>query len=213
MNISYISKGVWLKKKKFQHISGTTLLVLYTNVRDKNAVALENKALREREHPSAHRSVNELLGQTICHAPWPKVNPIVHPTSYPTRIPFIPSESTLPFQRYNNFHILPWKSKIKFIGEVKRWSHNVSLTSYRLTSILFHVNAPCAPPPQPPSMTIGHSIPEIQLNFKFDLENTRSRSWRKSKLEVTKWGVASHRLTFLFVLCQSTRPFLRNKIF
>ena len=31
----------------------------------------------------------------------PKVNPIVHPTSYPTHIPFILCESTLPFLNYN----------------------------------------------------------------------------------------------------------------
>ena len=30
----------------------------------------------------------------------PKVNPIVHPISYPTHIPFIPCESTLPFLNY-----------------------------------------------------------------------------------------------------------------
>ena len=28
--------------------------------------------------------IDPLLGQSICHAPWPKINPIVHPTSYPT---------------------------------------------------------------------------------------------------------------------------------
>ena len=49
--------------------------------------------------------IDPLLGWSICHAPWPKVNPIVHPTSYPTHIPFIPCESTLPFLNYSNFNI------------------------------------------------------------------------------------------------------------
>ena len=108
-------------------------------------------------------------------------NPIVHPTSYPTHIPFIPSESTLPFLNYSNFNILPWKSKVKVMGEVKVWSHNVSLTFYRLTSLSFHVNRP------------SHSWDK---NFsKFDLENPRSRSWKRYNLKVTTWvqhSVDSH---------------------
>ena len=76
-----------------------------------------------------------LLGRSICQAPWP--NPIVHRTSYPTHIPFITSESTLPFLGYSNFNILPWKFKVKVMGEVKVWSHKVSLTFYWLTSLLF----------------------------------------------------------------------------
>ena len=107
------------------------------------------------------------------HRPWPKVNPIVHPTSYPTHIPFIPSELPLPFLSYSNFNILPSKSKVKVMGEVKVWSHNVSLTFDRLTSLLFHVNWP------------SHSW---DTTFsKFDLENPRSRSWARGKLEVTTW--------------------------
>ena len=86
--------------------------------------------------------IDPLLGRSICHALWPKVNPIVHPTSYPTQIPFIPSELTLPFLSYGNFNILPWKSQVKVMGEVKVWSHIVSLTFYRLTSFSFHVNQP-----------------------------------------------------------------------
>ena len=71
--------------------------------------------------------IDPLLGRSICHAPLPKINPIAHPISYPTHIPFIPSESTLPFLNYSNFNILPWKSKVKIMGEVKVWSHNVRL--------------------------------------------------------------------------------------
>ena len=99
------------------------------------------------------------------------LNPIVHPTSDPTHIPFIPSESTLPFLSYSNFNILPWKSKVKVMGEVKVWRHNVSLTFY------LHPFR---------SMSIGHPVPEIRLS-KFDLENPRSRSWKRWTLKVTTW--------------------------
>ena len=68
---------------------------------------------------------------------------------------------------------LPWKSKIKVMGEVKVWSHNVSLTFYRLTSLSFHVNQP------------SHSWNTAVS--KFDLEYPRSRSWVRWTLKVTKW--------------------------
>ena len=81
--------------------------------------------------------------------------------------------SNLPFLSYNNFNILHWISKVKVMGEVNVWSHNVSLTFYRLTSLSFHVNRP------------SHSW----YNFfsKFDLENPRSSSWKRWTLKVTTW--------------------------
>ena len=88
-------------------------------------------------------------------------------------IPSIPSELTLPFLSYSNFNILPWKSKVKVMGEVKVWSHNVSLKFYRFTSLSFHVNRP------------SHSW---DTTFsKFDLENSKSRSWKRCSLKVTTW--------------------------
>ena len=68
---------------------------------------------------------------------------------------------------------LPWKSKVKVMGEVKVWSHNVSLAFYRLTSFSFHVNQP------------SHSW--VTIFSKFDLENLRSRSWKRWMLKVTTW--------------------------
>ena len=59
------------------------------------------------------------------------------------------------------------------MGEVKVKSHNVSLTSYRLTSFSFHVNRP------------SHSW-DTAIS-KFDVENSRSRSWVRSKFKVTTW--------------------------
>ena len=66
----------------------------------------------------------------------------MRPTSYSTHIPFIPSESTLPFLRYSNFDILPWKSKVKVIGEFKIQCHNMGPTSSQFESCFFHVNPP-----------------------------------------------------------------------
>ena len=57
--------------------------------------------------------------------------------------------------------------------EVKVESHKVGATSYRLTSLSFHVNQP------------SHSW---DTTFsKFDLENPRSRSWVRGKLRVITW--------------------------
>ena len=57
-----------------------------------------------------------------------------------TYIPFVPRQSGIPFLSYDFFKIRPWKSMVKVMGEVTLQSHNVGLTSYRLTSLSFHVN-------------------------------------------------------------------------
>ena len=59
-----------------------------------------------------------------------------------THIPFVPCESAIQFLRYHFFKIWPWKSKVKVMVEVKVESHKVGVTSYLLTSLLFHVNRP-----------------------------------------------------------------------
>ena len=79
-----------------------------------------------------------------------------------THIPFVPCQSALPFLRYSIFKVWPWKSRVKVMGEVTVQSHNVGLTSYRLTSLSFHVNRP------------SHSWDTAFS--KFDLENQGSRS-------------------------------------
>ena len=64
--------------------------------------------------------------------------------------------------------IWPWKkSKVK----VKAQGHIVGSTSYGLTSLLFHVNWP------------SHSW--NTAFSKFDHENSKSRSWKRSKLKAT----------------------------
>ena len=88
-----------------------------------------------------------------------------------THIPFVPSQSGIPFLSYDVFKTWPWKSKVKVMGEVTVQSHNVSLTSYRLTFLLFQVNQ------------ASHSW--VPMFSKFDLENQGSRSWVRSQFKVT----------------------------
>ena len=79
-----------------------------------------------------------------------------------THISLIPCQSAIPFLRYDFFKIWPWKSKVKVMGEGNVESHKVGVTSYRFTSLSFHVNRPF------------HSWDT--LFSKFDLEIPRSRS-------------------------------------
>ena len=81
------------------------------------------------------------------------------------------------FLRYCIFKIWPWISKVKVIAQ----GHKVGITPYRLISLSFHVNRP------------AHSWDTAIL--KFDVENSRSGSWVRSKLKVRTWvqhSVDSH---------------------
>ena len=109
-----------------------------------------------------------------------------------THIPFVPCQSALPFLR-SIFKIWPWKSRVKVMGEVTVQSHNVGLTSYRLTSLSFHVNRPSH------SSDTGFS--------KFNLEIQRSRSWVRSHLN-SQWGSSILSIHIPFVPCQSGIPFM-----
>ena len=80
----------------------------------------------------------------------------------PTHIPFLQCESGIPFLSWDFFKICPWKSRAKVMRQVTLQSHNVSLRSYRLTSLSFHVNR------------ASHS--SVMTFSKFDLENQGSRS-------------------------------------
>ena len=94
-----------------------------------------------------------------------------------SRIPLIPCQLALPFLRYSIFKLWPWKSKVKVIAQ----GHKVGITPYRLISLSFHVYQP--------SHFWDTAI------SKFDNENSRSRSWVRSKLKITIWvqhSVDSH---------------------
>ena len=115
-----------------------------------------------------------------------------------TRILSVPCQSVIPFRRYVFLKIWPWKSKVKVMGEVKVWSHNVSLTFYQLTSFSSHVNRP------------SHSWDTTFSNF--DLENPRSRSWVRGKLK-SQYGSNILSTHIPFIPCQSAIPFLRYDFF
>ena len=86
---------------------------------------------------------------------------------------FVPCQSGIPFLSYDFLKILPWKSRVKVMGGVTVHSQNVGLTSYRFTSLSFHVNQ------------ASHSW--VTTFWKFDLENQGSRSWVGSQFKVTMW--------------------------
>ena len=136
-----------------------------------------------------------------------KVQGQVGLTSYPlAHIPFIACQSTLPFLTYGYFEIcdlgfrfksicpsileiqlfqhLTLKYKVKVKGEVKVQGQVRGPTSYRFTTLLFHVNQP--------SQSWGMAI------SKFTLENIRSksRSRVRSKFKFTV-VLASYQLASL----------------
>ena len=98
-----------------------------------------------------------------------------------------------PLLNYDFFKIWPWNPRVKVIDEVTVQSHNMGITSYRLTSFSFHVNRP------------SHSWDTAFSNF--DLKNQGSRSWVWSQFKSHWWSniLSTH---ILFVPCQWGIPFL-----
>ena len=99
-----------------------------------------------------------------------------------THNPFVPCQSGIPLLSYDFLKIWPWNSRVKVIDEVTVQSHNVGITSYRLT--ILH------------SMSIGPPILEIQhfqnLTFKI---NGQGHGWGHSLSH--NEGLTSNRLTSL----------------
>ena len=122
---------------------------------------------------------------------------------------------------------LSWKSKVKVMGKVKIQGQKECPTSYRLTSILYHINqlshswatsiskfenqgqGHSSRPHSGPnihshlSFHVNRSFHSWDIAFlKFVLENPRSKSWVRSNFNTLS--------TFIpFVPCQSALPFLR----
>ena len=118
---------------------------------------------------------------------------IVGPTSYPTRIPFIPCQSAIPFLRYG---YLTLKIQVQCHGKVKGQGHIVGSTTYQLTSLSFHVDRP------------SHSW-DMAIS-KFDLESPRSKSGQRLRSHSGSNILSTH---IPFIRCQSTLPFLRYNFF
>ena len=109
-----------------------------------------------------------------------------------THIPFVPCQSALPFLGYSIFKIWPWKWRVKVMGEVTVWSHNVGLTSYRLTSFLFHVNRV--------------SLLELRLSLTLKIKGEGHGWGGHWKSQCGSSILSTH---ILFVPCQLALPFLR----
>ena len=100
-----------------------------------------------------------------------------------THIPFVPCQSALPSLTCSIFKIWPWKSRVKVMGEVTIQSHNVGLTSYRLTSLLFHVNR------------ASHS--SVMTFFKIWPWNSKVKVMGEVTVQSHNVGLTSYRLTSL----------------
>ena len=115
-----------------------------------------------------------------------------------TQIPFVPCQSALPFLRYSIFKIWPWKSKVKVMGEVDIQSHKGGVTSYRLTSLSFHVNRP------------SHSWDTTFSNLALKIQG-QGHGWGECWQSQSGCNILS--IHIAFVPCQSALPFLRYSIF
>ena len=79
---------------------------------------------------------------------------------------FVPWQSDHFWLRYSKFHIWPWKFKVKVMAKVKADGHIWALEFHRYVCFSFRGNR----------TIFGWDI----ANSIFDLEKSRSRSWRKS---------------------------------
>ena len=59
-----------------------------------------------------------------------------------THLLFVPCQSAIPFLRYDFFQTWPWKSKVKFMVEVKVEGHKVGVIFYRRTSLSNYPSIP-----------------------------------------------------------------------
>ena len=94
--------------------------------------------------------------------------------------------------------IWPWKSKVKVMGEVTVQSHNVGLTSYRLTSLSFHVKR------------ASHSwVTTFFENLTLKIKGQGHGCGHSSKSQSGSNILSIH---IPFVPCQSALPFQRYSI-
>ena len=96
------------------------------------------------------------------------------------------------------FKIWPWKSRVKVMVEVTVQSHNVCLTSYRLTPLSFQ--------------SIGHPIPELRLFQNLILKiKGQGHGWGQSWKSQCASNILSIHIPF--VPCQPALPFLKYSVF
>ena len=107
---------------------------------------------------------------TSTHPPW---FPIGHSYGHEwlTHILFVLCQSALSFLKPGYFKLWPWNYKVKLMGVGKGRENAVSPVCNWFAFFLFHINQ--------------ITIPEIPLFWNWTLKNQRSRSWVRSKVEVT----------------------------
>ena len=165
-----------------------------------------NKAFRERRHPSAPRSVNEQpihwpTGWKLIYLPCTVAHKGAHCASniVSNSHLFHSKPIELPIPKIWLLKIWPWKYKVKVRGEVKVLSHNLGLTSYQIV-----LEIPTGPPAQ------GRQLWRRTGNFllifiQFNVYDLRFKPWGPT----TFWLSFQHCILWIHILvCQSTLLFL-----
>ena len=116
-----------------------------------------------------------------------------------THIPFVPCQSGIPLLSYDFFKTWPWNSRVKVMDEVTVQSHNVGVTSYRLTSLSFHVDRPSH------SWYIQH-FQNLTLKIK-----GQGHGWGHTLK--SQWGSNILPTHIPFLPCQSGIPFVSYDFF
>ena len=99
-----------------------------------------------------------------------------------THIPFVPCQSAIPFLWYDFFKIWPLKPKVKVMVEVNVESHKVSVTSYQLTSLSFHVNRPFH--------SWDTKFPNLTLKIQVEAQMTMmTHNYRSRQFHITLSGI------------------------
>ena len=166
----------------------------------------DNKAFRERRHPSAPRSVNEQpihwpTGWKLIYLPCTVAHKEAHCASniVSNSHLFHSKPIELPIPKIWLLKIWPWKYKVKVRGEVKVLSHNLGLTSYQIV-----LEIPTGPPAQ------GRQLWRRTGNFllifiQFNVYDLRFKPWGPT----TFWLSFQHCILWIHILvCQSTLLFL-----
>ena len=126
--------------------------------------------IKRKPHLSVVWNWYHFVAIAILHQPRPTDSADIN-----TRLQLSDTSSIPPM--HGGFLLWPWKSKVKVIAQ----GHKVGITPHRLISLSLHVNGP------------SHSW-DTAIS-KFYNQNSRSRSWVRSKLKVTIWvqhSVDSH---------------------
>ena len=165
-----------------------------------------NKAFRERRHPSAPRSVNEQpihwpTGWKLIYLPCTVAHKEAHCASniVSNSHLFHSKPIKIPIPKIWLLKIWPWKYKVKVRGEVKVLSHNLGLTSYQIV-----LEIPTGAPVW--GRQLWRRTAKFLLIFlKFNVYDLRFKPWGPT----TFWLSFQHCIRWIHILvCQFTLLFL-----